>query len=279
MVKKKQGPHFKDADIRTLKFVDDELNMNKINMRRSALLVEDGHFFKIVRDRQTEGLLKHIAKRAEERGMVINEKKTGLLCISAATSFSTKAQVVLNNQQVTGTESLRILGLTIDSDCTFKSHVNALKSKLRSKTWALSKLKKKGLDLDKIVRAYKCLIRPCVEYLAPVWGAMITAEQAALLECQQTQALKNIFGAKISAKKLRDLADVDLLSVRRKQLSLSFAKKSLRNERSKHWFRERPCPRYARRNSTNYPRYSEALVRTDRHRNSPLNYLTRLLNE
>ena len=143
----------------------------------------------------------------------------------------------------------------------------------RSQNW------KKGLPTEKLAKVYKCLIRPSVEYLAPVWGPMITAEQAALLEGQQVQALKNIFGPKISANKIRLEAEVDLLSTRRRQISKSFAEKCLKNKRCRDWFTERPIPRYARRESTNYPRFKETNTRTDRHRNSPLNYLTRLLNE
>ena len=44
-------------------------------MRKARLLVEDGTFFKEVVDHRTQGLLNHIAGRAEERGMAINEKK------------------------------------------------------------------------------------------------------------------------------------------------------------------------------------------------------------
>ena len=48
----------------------------------------------------------------------------------------------------------------------------------------------RGLSEDKLVLAYKTLIRPSVEYLAPVWAPMITSEQSELLERQQMHALK-----------------------------------------------------------------------------------------
>ena len=117
-------------------------------------------------------------------------------------------------------------------------------------------------QLDKFVRAYTTLIRPSVEYMAPVWAGMISAEQSAQLKRQQVQALKNIFGPGKSAEKMRKEADVELLSRRREKISLKFANACLNNKRCVGWFKERPQPRYARRISANYPKYHEEIVRT-----------------
>lgn len=108
---------------------------------------------------------------------------------------------------------------------------------------------------------------------------MITASQAAQLERQQTQALRNIYGPSISAVKLRKKAGIETLTHRREQLVKNFAKKSLNNPRSAHWFQERRRPAYARRAGVSYPLFKEEVAWTDRHRNSPKNYLRRKLNE
>ena len=253
--------------------------MKKVNMRGACLLQEGGRYFKAVSDPDTERLLNHIATRAEAKGMVINKKKTGLMCVSAATSFDSRVSVCVQDETIIGSSTMRILGVLLDKDCTFKSHVKNLRSRLRSKTWILSKLPKRGMSTEKLVHVYKTLIRPTVEYLAPAWTAMITAEQSENLERQQVQALKNIFGPNISANKMRQAADIDRLAERRRGLSLSFAKKCLTNSRTEHWFKERRAPCYARRTSVTYPKYHEDSARTDRHRNSPKNFLRRLLNE
>ena len=277
-IRKAKDPKFKKSDIRTLKFVDDQVNLNKINMRKAELLVQNGNFFRNVRDKRTEDLLEHITTRAELKGMRINEKKTSLMCVSAATSFEARATVNVKQERVLGSQHLKILGVTLDSNCTFGSHINNLSKKMRAKTWALTKLRKAGLPEDRLVRAYKGLIRPTVEYAVPAWGSMVTAQQAALLEKQQVQALKNIFGPGLSAQKLRKKADIDLLSKRRRANCLSFAKKNIMNERCRDWFVKRPMPNYARRSTTNYPEYEIPFARTDRFKNSPKNYLISLLN-
>ena len=75
------------------------------------------------------------------------------------------------------------------------------------------------------MRAYQCLIRPTVEYAAPAWHSLITAGQAAALEKQQTQALKNIYGPLLSAAKMKQKAGIESLSKRREALILKFARK------------------------------------------------------
>ena len=204
--------------------------------------------------------------------------KTGLMLVSAATSFEARVRVQVNGQTITRTDSIKILGVTLDSDLSFRTHVEKIAAKARSKTWALSKLKKRGLSKEKLLRAYKCLIRPTTEYAAPAWHSLLTAGQAAELEKQQVQALKNIYGPGLSANKLRQKANLDLLSKRRDVLVLKFAKKSVSNPRTRHWFRERRRPTYVRRIGVKYPKYAEETARTDRHRNSPIDYMIRRIN-
>ena len=83
----------------------------------------------------------------------------------------------------------------------------------------------------------------------------------------------------MSANKLRGKSGLGTLFKRREEIVARFAKKSLANPRSKHWFKERPRPIYARRVDVSYPKYREEIVRTDRHRNTPRNYLIKKANE
>ena len=201
------------------------------------------------------------------------------MIVSAASSFEARVKVTLENQVIQGGPSMKLLGVTIDQDGSFKTHVSNLRRKLRSRTWALSKLKKRGLQEKDLVKTYKSLIRPVVEYAAPAWHSLLTATQAAELERQQVQALKNVYGTGISAEKMRKEAGIELLSARREKMARKFALKTLSNERTSHWFTERKRSVYARRESVNHPKYKENTARTDRYRNSPKNYLTRMLNE
>ena len=168
---------------------------------------------------------------------------------------------------------------SLDKDATFRTHIENIAAKARSRTWTLAKLRKKGLSQTDLLRTYKSLIRPAMEYAAPVWHSLINAGQAATLEKQQAQALKNIFGPGSSAAKMRKRAGIEMLSTRREELVVKFAKKNQKNPRCQDWFVSRGQPIYARRKNTSYPIFQERSARTDRHRNTPKNYLVRKLNE
>ena len=275
---KAKDPKVKHSPIKSYKFVDDGINTATVNMRQARLLVEEGNFFKEIVDKRTEGLLTHVAANAERKGMKINAKKTSLMVVSASTSFDSRVRISVQDQTITGSESMKILGVTLDRDCSFKNHVELLRGKLRRRTWALSRLRRRGLPEDKLVRAYSALIRPVVEYASPAWSSMLTAEQSERLERQQTQALKNIYGAGLSAQKMRLKADIPTLKTRRDKAGLSFIKRCINNERCTAWFSERNAHLHSRRRNVCYPRYYERTARTDRFRNSPKNYLIRQLN-
>ena len=278
-LRKPKDPRFIDTPLKSYKYVDDNVNTSQVNMKKARLLTEGDVTFKEIVDLRTQGHLEHVAMNAERKGMAINAGKTGLMIVSAATSFQAKTQLKMGDKTIQGSNTLRILGVTLSNDLSFQPHIEKISNKMRSKTWALAKLRKKGLSEEKLLKAYKCLIRPSVEYAAVAWHSMITAGQADLLERQQTQALKNIYGPTLSAAKLRRKAGIETLSNRREQLVMNFAKKSVNNPRCRGWYEERKRPVYARRSNTVYPKYKEDVARTDRHRNNPKNYLRRKLNE
>ena len=125
-VKKPKDPCFRPSSINTYKFVDDQVNTNKVNMRQAKLLVENNVFFKEIVDLRTERLLEHIASKAKDKGMAINASKTGLMLVSAASSFEARTRLNLGGQKIEGQDSMKILGVTIDSDASFRTHVNKL---------------------------------------------------------------------------------------------------------------------------------------------------------
>ena len=210
--------------------------------------------------------------------MRVNENKTGLMCVSAARSFDPRVSVSFNGQIVKGKESLKILGVTLDRDCFFNTHVTQVAKKLRGKTWALTRLKRKGMREEDLIQAYKSTIRPSAEYASPVWHSSISAYQSEYIERQQTQALKNIYGVGRSANKMRIKSGLERLWCRREKSCEQFALKNVNNIRCMGWFEKRPQSQYARRAGAAYAVYKEPITRTDRHRNSPINHARRILN-
>ena len=199
--------------------------------------------------------------------MQVNQQKTALLCISAATSF--KASAVLRGrggEEIHSAERVKILGFMIDADGGYSSHVDGVVRSLRSKTWALLRLKRHGFNTDELVRIYTTNIRPAAEYVCVVWHSGLSAQQSEAIERQQTQALRHIYGFGPSARKMRKMAGVETLFTRRERACKKFALKASVNKRFEHWFPERDRNRYDIRR--NWKKYAEPICRTDRHRNS-----------
>ena len=68
---------------------------------------------------------------------------------------------------------------------------------------------------------------------------------------------------------------METLEKRRNKLCLKFAKKAEKNIKHMNWFKKRP------KTSTrlNNPKYWSVIARTDRLKNSPIPYITDLLNQ
>ena len=78
-----------------IKYIDDGLGIVTVNMKIVALFYE-GHLprpTKTIHSVESQAILDNIIKNAGEKGMMVNDDKTSLLCVSAATSF--EAAVVL----------------------------------------------------------------------------------------------------------------------------------------------------------------------------------------
>ena len=131
---KPKDPHFKPGVVKSYKFVDDNVNTSKINMKKAQMLTEDGVYFKEIVDKRTEALLEHVSANALKKGMLINASKTSLICMSAATSFKAKVRVNLEGESVRSTDKLKILGVTLDSDVSFRFHTEKIASKCRAKS-------------------------------------------------------------------------------------------------------------------------------------------------
>jgi hypothetical protein len=63
---------------------------------------------------------------------------------------------------------------------------------------------------------------------------------------------------------------------RRRKLCIKFARKSLRNQKFKHWFKPNTLRTKTRQDQ---PKFCEVYSRLDRYEKSPISYLTNLLNQ
>ena len=145
--------------------------------------------------------------------------------------------------------------------------------------WTLRRMKVLNLDPLLILDVYVKEIRSVLELAVPAWHSGLTQRQSSDIERVQKVALNIILSdhktgmSEYSYEMALVILDIEPLDVRREKLCLSFARKTLKSRHrdmfvvnaSEHFTREKPT-------------FIEPKTNTRRFFNSPLNYLTRLLN-
>lgn len=230
------------------KYIDDLINLTTVNMRTVAMYEQDDVQIKKAHPVQAEAALHHVTNKAALKGMVVIRLKTSLACITAATSYRASAKIKdKDGQEIISGQSAMFLGVTLDRDCSFKSHIDNIRKKIRARSWTLCALKRAGFNEQELIKTYCIYVHPLAEYSSTAWGSMITQEQSDTLERQQCQALKNIYGLGISGRKMRTKAGLDSLSERRQKALEKFEDKNVGSERFGSWFTERPEKQYGLR--------------------------------
>ena len=222
---------------------------------------------------QTNFELKKVASYADKNFMKINLKK------SQAILFNPKKRKIdflptikLRGENLEVVESMRLVGLVINEDLTWKDNTNSITKRAYKKLWMLRRLKNMGAQKSTLRIVYFRHIRSILEFAVPVWNGAITQKEVKKLERVQKVALNIIYGSEQSYKKKCIMFKIENLVHRRKKLCLKFAKKALMHDKFKNWFKEKDT--VASKTS-----YFETISRQKKLQKSPISYLTRLLNK
>ena len=268
-------PTWRQKPVTVKKFVDDNLQNEKVSMRQLPTYEMNGITYKNARAGRSEDMFRHISAKAHEQGLRVNTDKTTLLAISGAISYEARAHLYdSQNTRIDSTDTLKVLGFTFNKTGTIHDQVEILCKRFRARTWALRDLRKSGFTQEELLRVYTTTIRPIIEYSSVVYHSMLSKEQSDYIEKQQCRALKNIYGSDISHAKLIEISGLPLLEQRRQQACLKFATKMSNNPRFAHHFRKKK----SRSRAGTEEQFIELPSRTHRRFNSPLYHFRRILN-
>ena len=269
-------PSWRAREISVKKFVDDNLQNEKLLMKDIPTLENNQQATRNARAGKSEIMFNHISRNANKQGLLVNAQKTTILTVSAATSYIAKSHIYDHSMtRIDCTDTLKTLGFVFNKQADVSTQVDVLCKRFRSRTWALRILRKADFTHQELVAVYKSTIRPVIEYSSVIYHPMLTAEQAAHIEKQQTRALKNIFGNEYSQKRLLELANLPTLEQRREEACVRFARKMSQNPRFEHHFRKKR----SRARALVDEEFVEQQARTNRRKNSPLYYYRRILND
>jgi hypothetical protein len=272
-----------------LKFVDDLTLGEAVKMKEMLEYIPDdvrpqpdqfrartGHVLQPAKSR-VYNQLNQVSEYARLNGMRLNYKKTKFMLFNPGISRDFMPSFSLDGHDLEMVEETRLLGLVLRSDLSWSSNTDSVITRSNKKLWFLRRLKKLGASTEDLLDLYHKHVRSILEYAAPVWHSSLTQEDRLKLERVQKSALHIILGDKYkSYKHALKLTGTKTLFERRRKICLKFAKKALKHQKFRNWFKPNTSEMNTRQEQL---KFKEVFCRTDRYEDSPISYLTNLLNQ
>ena len=215
-------------------------------------------------------------KYANENQMKVNYKKTKLMVFNPGKARDFLPRFSFNSSELEVVEEIKLLGLIIRSDLSWGPNTDYIVQRANKKLWCLRRLKNFGANTDDLIDVYFKQVRSLLEFSVPVWHPSLTNEDRLRIERVQKSACCIILGQEYKSyrKALKQL-QLETLYVRRNKLCKKFAIKSQKHPKFTKWFK----PNTKKTNTREIPtKYCEVYYRTDRFKQSPISYLTNILN-
>jgi hypothetical protein len=167
--------------------------------------------------------LDHLLSWADSNRMEINATKTKEMILGplARTDMSllTIPAGIIN--RVT---SFKLLGVYIDSNLSWSTHIDHMVKRATGRLYFLKQLKRAGVASQHLLHFYTTVIRPVLEYCAPLWHYALTKAHTEQLEAVQKRAIHIIFNYSrgMPYNFMLYAAELPSLSSRRLNLSSEF---------------------------------------------------------
>ena len=183
----------------------------------------------------------------------------------------------LEKSELEVVEELKLLGIILRSDLKWSSNTEYIVKKANSRLWQIRRLKNLGADADNLLDVFIKQVRSVLELAVPAWQSSITQADKIDIERVQRSALHIVLGNEyVSYKLALQKFNLDTLEQRRVKLCLTFAKKAEEHPKHHNWFKLNDNTVNTRQYKM---KYCDVKARLTRFKNSPLSYLTRILNE
>lgn len=141
--------------------------------------------------------------------------------------------IIVGNNVIERVSSYKILGVFVDSDLKWNSHIDYIYKKACKKLYSLRVLRRAGVDQVSILNVYISTVRPVLEYAVPVWQS-IPGFLSDKIESIQKRALRIIFPTAEKYTEALKLAHLDTLADRRNNLCVKYMDKMKRKDHPLH---------------------------------------------
>jgi hypothetical protein len=278
-----------------LKYIDDLTFAAAINLKEKLIVIPDPDVpLPLSFQERTRHLLPYednviqqqfdkLKTFANDQQMVINEQKTKAILFNSGINHDFLPQIETEaGEMLEVVEEVKLLGIVVRSDMKWHSNTKLLSEKGYNRLWMLRNLKKLGACRSDLIDVYYKQCRSVLELAVPAWAPGLTKTEANQLERIQKSACAIILGERYTSyKSAINKLNMQTLESRRNDICLTFAKKAVNSDKFKHWFsvEKETEPAIKTRNFKPKPKLKPVKCRTRKYRNSPLPYLTNILNQ
>ena len=221
--------------------------------------------------------LTELEEYCEKYKMKINPKKTKAMLFNSKIKSDFQPVICLRDGNVLEVvDEFKLLGIIITSDMKWNQNTKHMIKKAYKRMWMLKRLKNLGASKNQLKITYIQQVRSVLEMAVPVWHPGLTISNKIDIERVQKSACHIILGDKYETyERALSALGLDNLHARRVNLCKAFALKNVHSEKYTSWFKINHQKVGARRIKK---KYKEINCRTKRFKNSPIPYLTRVLN-
>ena len=209
--------------------------------------------------------------------VTINSTKTVVMHINLGANDTHPPAITLGRDVLQVVGAYKLLGITIDNELNWKTHVSTIIQSSSYRLYLLRRLKSLGVPPAELKEVYTTFILPKLTYASPAWASSLTYTQSTLLEKVQKRACRIIMGPQYSTyQEALTTLKLTTLAEHHKQAAQKFGHKLLNHPRHRDLLPPAaPPPRAATRHQN---LLKPIRARTDRYKNSPIPYLVRLIN-
>ena len=226
---------------------------------------------------QLQPILNSVQYWSQSNNMSLNPSKCFTLHVTFMKNPPPPEVLTINDSILCNVQSIKILGVIIQSDLKWNLHVNDLVKRCNRKLYMLRKLKKFNLPLKDLVTIYEGYIRPILEYCAPAFHSSLTVEQNKNLEKIQRRVCKIILGQNYTTyTNACQVCNLPTLEERRLALCEKFAISFSNHPICQTWLPQKKHTTISLRRMQTYRQFQ---ARTKRFQNSPLPFLVEILNK
>ena len=129
-------------------------------------------------------------------------------------------QLVLNGAPLEQVETFKYLGVLLSSNLSWSAHIDSICTKARKLTGLLYRRFYGNMDHHSLLELYSVLIRPHLEYAAPIWDPHLIKDTTKLENVQKFALKMCLKKWDVGYQELLDLSQLPTLENRRLYLKL-----------------------------------------------------------